>query len=101
MVSHIFSTALNGSVNWPWSMERVAKVTRWEFKDLETDPQTKNESLGRVGELQKENIEGDEGQKDEDEIADDGRRMPKTFGRPWIGPTTTETYQLRKRYGQF
>ena len=32
--SHVFGTVLNGSVNWPWSMERVLKVKRCESKIL-------------------------------------------------------------------
>ena len=31
---HLFSTALNGSGNWPGSMERVMGVKRWESKIL-------------------------------------------------------------------
>ena len=33
-VRHVFSTAPNGSVNRPWSTERVAKVKRWESNIL-------------------------------------------------------------------
>ena len=62
--------ALNGSVNRPWSMERVVKIKRWESKDLGTDPQTKNECR-RLGGLQEEEVEGDEDQMVKGEI---GRR---------------------------
>ena len=34
VVSHVFSTALNGSVSWSLSLERVMRVKRWESKNL-------------------------------------------------------------------
>ena len=37
VVSHVFSTALNGSVHWPWGVERVLKSQTMGVKDLETD----------------------------------------------------------------
>ena len=33
-VSVVFKTALNGSVNWPWCMERAMRVKRWEAQTL-------------------------------------------------------------------
>ena len=37
VVSHVFSTGSNGSLNLTWSMERVMRVKRWENQDLEDD----------------------------------------------------------------
>ena len=34
VVSHVFSTALNGSVKWAWGVERVMRVGRWESEAL-------------------------------------------------------------------
>ena len=34
VVCHVFGTALSGSVNWPWSTERVMGIKRWEAKIL-------------------------------------------------------------------
>ena len=42
-------------------------------KNHETDPRTKKESWRRLGGLQEENVQGDEGQMEKDEIANDGR----------------------------
>ena len=43
VVGHVFGTALTGSVNWPWSGERVMRVKRWETKVLRVTfrPRTK------------------------------------------------------------
>ena len=72
-VSHVSGTALDGSVNWPWRMERVVKIKRWESKILCLTLRPRMSGQGRLGELHEENIEGDEGQMDEGETADDGR----------------------------
>ena len=32
--SHVFSTVLNGRVNWPWSGATINKVRAWEAKIL-------------------------------------------------------------------
>ena len=34
VVSHVFSTALDGSVHWPWSVARMTRVRHWETKTL-------------------------------------------------------------------
>ena len=73
MVSHLFSTALGGSVKRLWSMKRVLRVKRWESKDTAINVQTKNESRRGPGGIQEENVKGDEGQMEDDEITDDGR----------------------------
>ena len=30
VASHVFSTGLNASVNWPWSVTTLTKVRQWE-----------------------------------------------------------------------
>ena len=50
-------------------------------EDFEINRQTKNESGGRLGELQKDNVEGDEGKMDEDEIAHEGRQLGRGHQR--------------------
>ena len=56
LVSHVFRTALNGSVNWLWSMERVVTGQKMGIEDHALDIQTKNESGWRLGGIQKKNV---------------------------------------------
>ena len=60
--SHAFSTALDGSANWPWSMEGVG------IKDPATDAQTENESRRRLGGIQEEDVERHESPMKEDPL---------------------------------
>ena len=59
MVSRVFSTALNGSVNWSWSTESVVKDKRWESKTLRLTLRPRMKAGERLGELQEENDEVD------------------------------------------
>ena len=84
----VFSAALNGSVNWPRSMERVMRSQTMRIKDLATDAENEK-GKGALpvgiatsvqsyhienewGGLQEEDVVGDVGQLEEDEITDDG-----------------------------
>ena len=44
------------------------RVKRWESKDTAVDVQTKNVSRRAPGGIQEENVVGDEGQMEEDEL---------------------------------
>ena len=49
--------------------------------------------------MQEENLEGDQGTLQEDDITDGGRqRMPRRCGRPWLGQLMMATFLLPKRY---
>ena len=56
MVSRVFSAALNGGVNWPWSGEESDESQTMGIKDLETDSQTKVESRRGIGGPQEKDV---------------------------------------------
>ena len=61
-VCHVSSAALNWRVNWPWSMERVMRVKRWESKILRLTCRPSMKSRRRMCGAQEGNVVGDEGQ---------------------------------------
>ena len=50
--SHVYSTVLNGSINWPWSGAMINKVGAWEAKDTASHREASQEAGRNVGGLQ-------------------------------------------------
>ena len=71
VVSHVFSTALNRSVNWLWIGERVMRVKRWESKILRLTHRPRMKA-GEGG-LQEKDFQGDDNNVEENEATNDGR----------------------------
>ena len=74
VVSQVFSTGLNGSVNWPWSVGSGQQGSKNMInRDREDDLQTEDEGWRGMGGRQDKTFKGDEGQVEEDETIFDGR----------------------------
>ena len=63
-------------------------------KYLEAHVQTRNESWRILGSLQDEDVVEDEGQMEDDEVADDGCEVLRRCGKTWLGLPTTATFLL-------
>ena len=66
VLGHVYSTALNGSINWPWSGAMLNKVRAWEAKLLRFTFSSPNVSWRKLGKLQ---------DKDRSMIAHQGKKV--------------------------
>ena len=90
MVSHVFSTALNESVNWGWSMERVVKVMRWESKIMRLTLKPRMKAGEDWVDYRRRTSWEVRTQMEEDDSTDDGREERRIIGSPLLGPISTE-----------
>ena len=82
VVRQLFSTGLNGSVNWPWSVGSGQQGSNNRTnRDLEDDDlQTEDEDWRGLDGRQEKSFKGDEGQVEEDEtIFDGGKNKEKVW----------------------
>ena len=72
VISLVFSTALNVSVNWPPEYGKSDESQAVRIKDLEFDVQAWDEGRRGMGRTQEAVLVGDESHMEQDEITDDG-----------------------------
>ena len=73
VVSHVFSTALNCCVNWPWSVTTLTKVLQWDTKILHRAFTPTMNAREVWVEYRKRTPQNNASQMEEHGPADDGR----------------------------
>ena len=75
--SHVYSTVLNGSINWRWSGATINKVRAWDAQKLR-HLQTTHEAGRNLGGRQNKNVTVSTKQLEEDGLAVTNRENCKS-----------------------